>query len=434
MRKTRPYAFARGYLLPFYLIVAHLAKYQEHCGKIALLLDSLPLLDVSRLVWRSWDRKLPTGIDRTCLAYVQHFRGRSQAVVQTGGLTRVLTQKATERLYEIFLEQRKEDVRGRLLSLVPGGVFRARDTDMTGRLYLNVGHTGLDKPGHSDWLRRTKVKPVYFVHDLIPINYPEYCRPGEPEKHRRRVEALLRYGVGIIGNSRQTIDEVATFVQGHQSLTMPPSLVALLGLEELSTAPAPIAGDRPYFLVLGTIEARKNHLLLLSIWAELGRRLGAACPQLVIVGQRGWECEQAIDMLERSEAIRDHVVELSHCDDVTLAGYMRGARALLFPSFAEGYGLPVVEALAAGTAVIASDLTVFRELAGSIPDYLSPIDGLGWMNAIEDYARSSSEKRAAQLLRMRNWKPPSWSAHFAKIDPWLDMLIRSRAEDCAPSD
>ena len=396
--------------------------------------DSLPLLDVSRLLWRAWDRKLPTGIDRTCLAYVQHFRGRSQAVVQSSGLTWILTQRATERLYDVLLEQRKADVRGQLLSLLPGGIIGARDATASGRFYLNVGHTGLDKPGHSNWLLRTKVKPVYFVHDLIPINYPEYCRPGEPAKHRKRLRALLRHGVGIIGNSRHTLDEVVEFAGAQQSLTVPPSLVALLGLEELPAAHAPIVGGRPYFVALGTIEARKNHLLLLTIWAELGRRLGAACPQLVIIGQRGWECEQAIDMLERSEAIRGHVVELSHCDDATLAGYMRGARALLLPSFAEGYGLPLIEALAAGTPVIASDLAVFHELAGRIPDYLSPIDGLGWMNAIEDYAGGSSAKRAAQLERLRDWQPPSWSAHFAKVDHWLDKISEMPPDDSVPND
>jgi len=95
---------------------------------------------------------------------------------------------------------------------------------------------------------------------------------------------------------------------------------------------------------------------------------------------------------------------------------------LLFPSFVEGYGLPLVEALACGTPVIASNLEVFRELAGEIPDYLSPIDGLGWARAIEDYAREDSAARAAQIDRLQGWTAPTWEGHFAKVDRWLESL------------
>ena len=389
------------------------------------------LLDVSRLVWRAREGVLPTGIDRTCLAYVRHYRNRARAVVQRGRLTQVLAPDLSKSLFNILLDSKLGQARQRLTSLAWQGIGRAlighnRQRDIAGSVYLNVGHTGLDKFGQEAWVNQSQVRPIYFVHDLIPITHPEYCRSKEPEKHLRRVKALLRNGAGIIGNSRDTLNEVAIFAGLQQSLQMPPALVAPLGAD-LSPPPAienarSFLPARPYFVMLGTIEGRKNHLLMLTLWAELARRLGPACPQLVIIGQRGWECEQAVDMLERCAAIRGHVIELSRCDDATLGAYMRGARALLFPSFVEGYGLPLVEALAVGTPVIASDLGVFRELAGDIPDYVSPIDGLGWSRAIEDYARPDSALRAAQLGRLSGWAPPTWEAHFSKVDQWLAQL------------
>jgi glycosyltransferase involved in cell wall biosynthesis len=127
------------------------------------------------------------------------------------------------------------------------------------------------------------------------------------------------------------------------------------------------------------------------------------------------------------------VIELSRCDDATLGAYMRGARALLFPSFVEGYGLPLVEALAVGTPVIASDLGVFRELAGNIPDYFSPIDGLGWSRAIEAYAQPDSALREAQLARLAGWSPPTWEGHFAKVDAWLAKLSETPRSAPAPN-
>ena len=247
------------------------------------------------------------------------------------------------------------------------------------------------------------------MHDLIPLSHPEYCRPGEAEKHFARMIALLSCGVGVVANSRETLAELSTFSRLRRDGSMPPCLVAPLGVDiEASrdgsaegAVTSPALPARPYFIVIGTIEGRKNHLLLLNIWTDLARRLGSACPQLLIIGSRGWECEQTVDMLERSETIRGHVVELSHCDDDALRAYMAGACALLFPSFVEGYGLPLVEALATNTPVIASELSVFRELAGDIPDYFSPLDGAGWLRAMRTMRCQTA--RCAQL-RCSAWR------------------------------
>ncbi|MCW2382170.1 glycosyltransferase family 4 protein [Sphingobium sp. B2D3C] len=389
------------------------------------------LIDVSRLIWRMKRGLLPTGIDRTCLAYISHYRGRAHAVIQFGKVTAVYPLECSRELFEVLLSSHKGGGGHRLPSLVWRGVRellrgRVRRRDLTGAIYLNVGHTGLDKVSHEAWVQKSGVRPIYFVHDLIPITHPEYCRPRELEKHRHRITALLRNGTGIIGNSRDTLDELKIFASYQGSLEMPPTLLAPLGADfsDRQQAPRPdtTLPVRPYFVMLGTIEGRKNHLFILTIWAEMARRLGAACPQLVIIGQRGWESEQAVDMLERSAALRGHVIELSRCDDAELQAHMCGARALLFPSFVEGYGLPLVEALASGTPVIASNLGVFRELAGDIPDYLSPIDGLGWSQLIEDFAQPDSIRRAEQLKRLAGWQPPTWADHFAKLDPWLEEL------------
>lgn len=384
------------------------------------------LLDVSRLVWRVWNRLMPTGIDRTCLAYLDHYRPVAQAVVQRGRFTRVLSVSASQRLFDLLLRQDVSRDLGRLRLAAQLAALDVRSSgDHTNRLYLNVGHTGLDQRGHSAWLAQTGVLPVYFVHDLIPLTHPEYCRASEAEKHRLRMLAVLQNGKGIITNSRDTLDQLGIFAGGQKLFNMPSTLVAHLGMSFSANETDKIIERKlakPYFLLLGTIEARKNHFFLLTLWAELARRLGDACPQLIIIGRRGWESEQAVDMLERCEAIQAHVLELSRCDDVELQSYVRGAQALLFPSFAEGYGLPIIEALACGTPVIASNLPVFHELAGAVPDYLSPVDGIGWMGMIENYAQPHSDRRTKQMIRMEGWSPPNWTVHFARVDHWLEQL------------
>jgi glycosyltransferase involved in cell wall biosynthesis len=180
--------------------------------------------------------------------------------------------------------------------------------------------------------------------------------------------------------------------------------------------------EQPTFVILGTIEARKNHLMLLHVWSRLVERLGSTAPRLLVIGQRGWECEQVFDLLDRSQSLKHVVTEIGRCDDETLAGHLAGARALLFPSLIEGYGLPLVEALRSGVPVIASNLPVFREIAGEVPDYLDPLDGPAWEKAILSYTERTSEARHAQLRRLAAYRAPTWADHFDAVDSWLASL------------
>jgi glycosyltransferase involved in cell wall biosynthesis len=108
--------------------------------------------------------------------------------------------------------------------------------------------------------------------------------------------------------------------------------------------------------------------------------------------------------------------------DAELVGLLAGARALLFPSFAEGFGIPVAEALAFGTPVLAADLPALREVGGDVPEYLHPLEGLAWREAVLDYALPESPRRAAQLARMAGWRAPRWDEHFALVERFLEGL------------
>jgi len=257
------------------------------------------------------------------------------------------------------------------------------------------------------------------VHDLIPITHPEYARKGIPERHAKRMRVVLRHAQCVIANSTDSLDTLTSF-SVQEGLALPPSMVAPLGVTSLvvrAYTAAPIAG--PYFVVLGTIEGRKNHLLLLRIWRRLIERMGDASPKLVIIGQRGWCAEEVFKQLNHDLTLRSHVIEVGPCDDDMLSAYLAHARALLFPTFVEGQGLPLTEALGAGVPAIASNLAVFKETAGDIPDYLDPEDDAGWEQTVMDYAEPESTRRAAQIERMHGFVPPTWEAHFAKVDQWL---------------
>jgi glycosyltransferase involved in cell wall biosynthesis len=100
---------------------------------------------------------------------------------------------------------------------------------------------------------------------------------------------------------------------------------------------------------------------------------------------------------------------------------------LLLPSFFEGYSLPVVEAITMGVPVICSDIEVHREVGKSVPDFIDPLDGAGWLRAIKDYARPDSAARAAQLQRIQGWRSPCWARHVAAMLHFIAGLSPRRA-------
>jgi glycosyltransferase involved in cell wall biosynthesis len=280
--------------------------------------------------------------------------------------------------------------------------------------------------GHAaawNWLASRKCRSIVFIHDLIPIQFPEYSHPQEKRRHARRMVNVLQNAAGIIVNSECTASALRSFARA-QNLACPPVLDNPLGhdLPDKHNDNLRSRPEQPYFLLLGTIEPRKNHLLILCLWRELVRRHGSCTPRLVVAGRRGWECEQVVDMLERCEAIHPHLVELNHASDEQVADLIRGARALLMPSFAEGFGMPVQEALAWGTPVISSPLPAIKEFAGDIPDYAEPYDGARWLELLEDYSQTESKLRTAQMARLPSFKDTTWPAHFARVEEFLASL------------
>ena len=266
------------------------------------------------------------------------------------------------------------------------------------------------------------MRPVFFVHDLIPISHPEYGRPGEAERHAVRLRTIGRHAAAIVVNSADTAERTLRHLAAD-GFGRPPVAVGHLGVEPAFGRDGPrFVPDRPTFLVCGTVEPRKNHLLLLHLWRELAGRMGPATPRLVLVGRRGWEAENVIDLLERCAAIRGHVVEVSGLSTHGLAALTRSCTALLMPSFTEGYGIPIVEAAASGVPVVASDIAVHREIGGEFCRFVDPLDGLGWMRAVEALGTDGSMLRAELAGRLDGYEPPTWPQHFARVDPLLAGL------------
>lgn len=400
-------------------------------------------LDVSRLLAAGF-RRTPSGIERVELAYAKEFE-RMDEIDFVAGLFGQLhflpyqfifayinalekTWKLRDRINNIKTIGFVVFIYFWLVAKSAIGIFcRRQKNSIGGSIYLNLSHENLvDRDAVAGFKSRTGAKLIFFVHDLIPITHPEYVRRGQGRRHRRRIETVGDLADAVMVNSEATKNELFFYLKDAGSL--PVVYVIPLGVK--NSVEVPVYGSHdientvPYFICLATIEPRKNHLLLLNLWRSLAADI-RRMPRLIIVGRRGWENEMVLDMLERCDSLSGIVEERHGVSDDELYILIRGARALLLPSFAEGYGLPVPEALGAGTPVICSDLPALREVGGDIPEYIDPLDGASWRRAILDYSEASSPRRAAQCERLLSWSPPRWDSHFNRVHEIIEDLTMS---------
>jgi glycosyltransferase involved in cell wall biosynthesis len=209
---------------------------------------------------------------------------------------------------------------------------------------------------------------------------------------------MLGFGYGIIANSAATLEELTAYARAN-SLPMPPATVALLAPARLPEPAVDAPLNKPYFVMLGTIEPRKNHALLLDLWPDLG----PAPPTLVICGSRGWRNDA---VFARLDAHPPGILERPSLPDAAVTALLANARALLFPSFAEGYGLPLLEAAALGTPIICSDLPITHELLGPVATYIDANNPVGWLREIRNAAKKPRLRPETRLV------PPDWWSHF----------------------
>lgn len=394
------------------------------------------VLDLSRLVSRI-RHATPTGVDRVEFAYARELQRQVPgqlrfAAVHPGGVYgRIPTGRAerfldaVEALWTRGVE--RPDARrtawasllATLIDVRPASVPALRRP----RVLLQSSPHHLHRPRLvRRILTRERAAFVCLLHDLIPIEYPEYARPGGDRLHLARIRTVADLADAVIANSHATARSFAPYLAGAGRAETPVA-VAHLGLDP-PRARAPQPATVPYFVCIGTIEPRKNHLLLLHLWrrmAEASGDSGQRLPKLVLIGRRGWENEQVLDLLDRCPALQHCVEERTGLADPEVKALLAGSSGLLLPSFAEGFGMPVPEALALGVPVLCSDIPALREAGGDAPFYLDPLDGPAWQRAVLALADPQGAARAAHGTRIARWRAPTWPAHLSIV---LDSIAR----------
>ncbi len=260
---------------------------------------------------------------------------------------------------------------------------------------------------------RGDVPLVSVVHDLTALTHPEW--------HAARTL------VGFLPLWEKTVDRAARFLCVSEATARELSerypeararvAVARNGVdEEFKPLADPAAADRtrrrfsagrPYILYLGTLEPRKDVETLVAACERLWARRRAR-PDLVLAGGTGWKASPLRRRIARS-AFRDKIHLAGYAAQPQALELYRAAEAFVYPSLAEGFGLPVAEAMACGTPVVASDIEALREVAGDAALFAAPRDAAGFAREIErlledEEARESLRQAGPRRAALFTWK------------------------------
>jgi len=296
-----------------------------------------------------------------------------------------------------------------------------------GAIYLNVGQLEVFRP-FLVWLnKRPDICSVFMIHDLIPIEIPEHHLSIGVKLHELLVKNTVEFARALIVPSETVRTSVAQTMAQHGRSDVPIHVELLPVPPEflLPTTTDPGLTNTSHFIVCGVIDLHKEQMLLLKVWQKLVARRGAKAPKLVIAGRPGVTSRAIIDFFRECREIHDHVIIASGLSTPALRQLMINARALLMPSLAEGFGLPIVEALAQGTPVLASDIPAHREAGkdGAVT-YVTPGNLDAWLYHIEAFAK---KPKAIDRGQASSYKPKTSTDYFRGIEVFLSQLVRSES-------
>ena len=321
-----------------------------------------------------------------------------------------------------------------------GNVERLPDKKSAPRIVPEAGDTILMLD--SSWQFQASHRPFFLsarlrhaeivscLYDLVPLKVPAFCGSGMPIAFADWFQTALVFSTSFVCISKAIADELHEMLEAIQyphamKIAYWPLGADFADNDTPERAKDPVlhrADEETTFLMVGTLEPRKGHRIALDAFSKLWTR--GIDAKLVFVGKVGWGSEPFVRRLRTHEEFGKRLLWHEAVDDTALVGLYRDADALIAASYAEGFGLPIVEAGHFGKPVIASDIAVFREVSvgAQSADFFPVGNSDGLAEKVEAFInrRSSAAIEKGELPvhdRMKPW--PTWKESAEALERLL---------------
>jgi glycosyltransferase involved in cell wall biosynthesis len=281
---------------------------------------------------------------------------------------------------------------------------------------------------HQDYLHRVLMLKRQFgtrfvmtIHDLIPIYARDTCDQDTSRVFEEFMRRALRHVDHILAVSDNTAKDVRRYL-GTLQLPEPPITVTRNGSSFTEFLPKDLRADATtlrdlperFVLFVATIEGRKNHQFIFEMWQRMVDA-GEDPPHLICVGRLGWKAAAFVSVLVETNYLGRRIHLLREISDVDLRLLYARCLFTVCPSFYEGWGLPVGEALAMGKICVCSDRSSIPEVAGACGIYIDIDDFGGSLTVVRDLIRDGKARGKQEAKIRRDYVPITWRSVAQRV-------------------
>jgi glycosyltransferase involved in cell wall biosynthesis len=266
-----------------------------------------------------------------------------------------------------------------------------------------------------------------MCQDVIPLNHPQFfASDAFIARHRAYIDWLLS-NVDLVMTISRSVQSDLIAQSAARGIAGPAVGILPLGAYIEKAEPRkpitepPLQADR-FVISVSTIQSRKNFDLLYRLWQRFADEGRHDLPRLVIVGARGFGSGDLLDQIARDPRVRDSILVLHDASDAELAWLYRNCCFTLYPSFAEGWGLPIAESLAYGKPCLASNTTSMPEAGAGLAVHLDPLDFRAWHDTIIAWSDDVASREAMARDIVATYRPVTWADSAAALAGQLRSL------------